>query len=154
MLVVITEWDLDSFTFRTWVSVLYTECGLVSCRVQNHHLSAMPHRARPMAGLLLFTGLNVVLVSTITPVYDFVCFHPYWERRVRLVIIISSIKLKSILCFSNHRLVLVLFHFFLVYNYLASCFPWWDIYWNIKVFAIYITFFIEVELFLPPSHKS
>ncbi|XP_015089188.1 uncharacterized protein LOC107032126 [Solanum pennellii] len=44
-------------------------------------LSAMPHRARPMAGLLLFTGLNVVLVSTITPVYDFVCFHPYWERR-------------------------------------------------------------------------
>ncbi|KAF3665194.1 hypothetical protein FXO38_09730 [Capsicum annuum] len=41
----------------------------------------MPHRARPMTGLLLFTGLNVVLVSTITPVYDFVCFHPYWERR-------------------------------------------------------------------------
>ncbi|KAM3205862.1 putative protein isoform X1 [Capsicum annuum] len=50
-------------------------------RVQGHHLSAMPHRARPMTGLLLFTGLNVVLVSTITPVYDFVCFHPYWERR-------------------------------------------------------------------------
>ncbi|KAG5583660.1 hypothetical protein H5410_054287, partial [Solanum commersonii] len=50
-------------------------------RVQSHHISAMPHRARPMAGLLLFTGLNVVLVSTITPVYDFVCFHPYWERR-------------------------------------------------------------------------
>ncbi|XP_041024619.1 uncharacterized protein LOC121265176 [Juglans microcarpa x Juglans regia] len=41
----------------------------------------MPHRTRPMAALLLFTGLNVVLVSTITPVYDFVCFHPYWERR-------------------------------------------------------------------------
>ncbi|XP_052175896.1 uncharacterized protein LOC127790418 [Diospyros lotus] len=41
----------------------------------------MPHRTRPMAGLLLFTGLNVVLVSTITPVYDFVCFLPYWERR-------------------------------------------------------------------------
>ncbi|PWA87368.1 hypothetical protein CTI12_AA128220 [Artemisia annua] len=42
----------------------------------------MPHKTRPMAALLLFTGLNVVLVSTITPVYDFVCFHPYWERRV------------------------------------------------------------------------
>ncbi|KAG7962087.1 hypothetical protein I3843_09G048500 [Carya illinoinensis] len=41
----------------------------------------MPHRTRPMAALLLFTGLNVVLVSTITPVYDFACFHPYWERR-------------------------------------------------------------------------
>ncbi|KAL1806618.1 hypothetical protein ACET3Z_029686 [Daucus carota] len=41
----------------------------------------MPHRTCPMAALLLFTGLNVVLVSTITPVYDFVCFHPYWERR-------------------------------------------------------------------------
>nr|XP_043610789.1 uncharacterized protein LOC122582463 [Erigeron canadensis]XP_043610792.1 uncharacterized protein LOC122582463 [Erigeron canadensis] len=41
----------------------------------------MPHKTRPMAALLLFTGLNVVLVSTITPVYDFVCFNPYWERR-------------------------------------------------------------------------
>ncbi|XAR68412.1 hypothetical protein NMG60_11003516 [Bertholletia excelsa] len=41
----------------------------------------MPHRTRPMAALLIFTGLNVVLFSTITPVYDFVCFHPYWERR-------------------------------------------------------------------------
>lgn len=34
-----------------------------------------------MTALLLFTGLNVVLVSTISPVYDYVCFHPYWERR-------------------------------------------------------------------------
>ncbi|BAH95065.1 Os11g0136701 [Oryza sativa Japonica Group] len=42
----------------------------------------MPHRARPMTGLLLFTGVNLVLLNTITPVYDFVCFHPYWERRV------------------------------------------------------------------------
>ncbi|CAA2956233.1 uncharacterized protein LOC111987897 [Olea europaea subsp. europaea] len=42
----------------------------------------MPHRTRPMAALLLFTGLNAVLVSTITPVYDFVCFLPYWERRL------------------------------------------------------------------------
>ncbi|KDP29843.1 hypothetical protein JCGZ_18418 [Jatropha curcas] len=41
----------------------------------------MPHRTRPMTALLVFTGLNVVLVSTITPVYDFVCFLPYWERR-------------------------------------------------------------------------
>lgn len=41
----------------------------------------MPHRTRPMTALLVFMGLNVVLVSTITPVYDFVCFHPYWERR-------------------------------------------------------------------------
>lgn len=42
----------------------------------------MPHRTRPMTALLVFTGLNVALVSTITPVYDFVCFLPYWERRV------------------------------------------------------------------------
>ncbi|XP_025877969.1 uncharacterized isoform X1 [Oryza sativa Japonica Group] len=41
----------------------------------------MPHHARPMTGLLLFTGVNLVLLNTITPVYDFVCFHPYWERR-------------------------------------------------------------------------
>ncbi|KAL4203383.1 hypothetical protein AMTRI_Chr01g103730 [Amborella trichopoda] len=41
----------------------------------------MPHRTRPMTGLLVFFGVNVVLVSTITPVYDFVCFLPYWERR-------------------------------------------------------------------------
>ncbi|KAJ0808948.1 hypothetical protein HanPI659440_Chr01g0009141 [Helianthus annuus] len=41
----------------------------------------MPHKTRPMAAVLLFTGLNVVLVSTISPVYDFVCFLPYWERR-------------------------------------------------------------------------
>ncbi|RVW92203.1 hypothetical protein CK203_027203 [Vitis vinifera] len=34
-----------------------------------------------MTALLVFTGLNVVLASTITPVYDFVCFLPYWERR-------------------------------------------------------------------------
>ena len=45
--------------------------------------SEMPHRARPMTGLLVFMGVNLVLVSTISPVYDFVCFHPYWERRVR-----------------------------------------------------------------------
>ncbi|XP_065622181.1 uncharacterized protein LOC111987897 [Quercus suber] len=42
----------------------------------------MPHRTRPMTALLVFTGLNVFLVSTITPVYDFVCFLPYWERRL------------------------------------------------------------------------
>ncbi|GMH28323.1 hypothetical protein Nepgr_030166 [Nepenthes gracilis] len=41
----------------------------------------MPHRTRPMTALLLFTGLNAILVSTISPVYDFVCFLPYWERR-------------------------------------------------------------------------
>ncbi|KAG2310006.1 hypothetical protein Bca4012_024496 [Brassica carinata] len=41
----------------------------------------MPHRTRPLTGLLLFTGINAVLVQTITPVYDFVCFLPYWERR-------------------------------------------------------------------------
>ncbi|GFP80807.1 hypothetical protein PHJA_000224000 [Phtheirospermum japonicum] len=43
----------------------------------------MPHKTRPMTALLLFTGVNAVLVSTIGPVYDFVCFLPYWERRVR-----------------------------------------------------------------------
>ncbi|KAK9167971.1 hypothetical protein Syun_000111 [Stephania yunnanensis] len=40
-----------------------------------------PHRTRPLTALLLFTAANVVLVQTITPVYDFVCFLPYWERR-------------------------------------------------------------------------
>ncbi|KAF9664574.1 hypothetical protein SADUNF_Sadunf16G0032700 [Salix dunnii] len=45
----------------------------------------MPHRTRPMTALLVFTGLNVILVSTITPVYDFVCFLPYWERRIPAV---------------------------------------------------------------------
>nr|DAD43544.1 TPA_asm: hypothetical protein HUJ06_001774 [Nelumbo nucifera] len=28
----------------------------------------MPHRTRPMASLLVFMGVNVILVSTITPV--------------------------------------------------------------------------------------
>ncbi|TVT99465.1 hypothetical protein EJB05_55134, partial [Eragrostis curvula] len=37
----------------------------------------MPHRARPMTGLLVFTGVNLVLVNNIFPVYDFVCFLPY-----------------------------------------------------------------------------
>ncbi|CBI35647.3 unnamed protein product, partial [Vitis vinifera] len=41
----------------------------------------MPHRTQPMIGLLVFTGINVVLASTIALVYDFVCFLPYWERR-------------------------------------------------------------------------
>ncbi|ESQ31520.1 hypothetical protein EUTSA_v10005241mg [Eutrema salsugineum] len=41
----------------------------------------MPHRTRPLMGLLLFTGVNAILVQTITPVYDFVCFLPFWERR-------------------------------------------------------------------------
>ncbi|KAI4381551.1 hypothetical protein MLD38_007615 [Melastoma candidum] len=41
----------------------------------------MPHKTRPMAALVLFIGLNAVLVSTIEPVYDFVCFLPFWERR-------------------------------------------------------------------------
>ncbi|XP_031125198.1 uncharacterized protein LOC116027634 [Ipomoea triloba] len=46
-----------------------------------HKQGRMPHRARPMTGLLVFVGLNAALVSTIEPVYDFVCFLPYWERR-------------------------------------------------------------------------
>ncbi|XP_068646462.1 uncharacterized protein [Aristolochia californica] len=41
----------------------------------------MPHRTRPMTALLVFTGVNAVLVTTISPIYDFICFHPYWERR-------------------------------------------------------------------------
>lgn len=53
-----------------------------NCRAKTSVIRKMPHRTRPMTALLVFTGLNVVLVSTITPVYDFVCFHPYWERRV------------------------------------------------------------------------
>ncbi|KAB2005581.1 hypothetical protein ERO13_D11G257301v2, partial [Gossypium hirsutum] len=47
----------------------------------------MPHRTRPMTALLVFTGLNAVLVSTITPVYDFVCFLPFWERRVCFILL-------------------------------------------------------------------
>ncbi|OAY79017.1 hypothetical protein ACMD2_26182 [Ananas comosus] len=45
----------------------------------------MPHRTRPMTSLLLFMGLNLVLVNTVSPVYDFVCFLPYWERRVNII---------------------------------------------------------------------
>ncbi|EPS68245.1 hypothetical protein M569_06528, partial [Genlisea aurea] len=41
----------------------------------------MPHKTRPVTAVLLFIGLNAVLASTIGPVYDFVCFLPYWERR-------------------------------------------------------------------------
>ncbi|KAK1281406.1 hypothetical protein QJS04_geneDACA015029 [Acorus gramineus] len=41
----------------------------------------MPHRTRPMTAILLLTGLNLALVPTIGPVYDFVCFLPYWDRR-------------------------------------------------------------------------
>ncbi|XP_008788494.1 uncharacterized protein LOC103706224 [Phoenix dactylifera] len=41
----------------------------------------MPHRSRPMTALLVFTGVNLALFNTIGPVYDFICFHPYWERR-------------------------------------------------------------------------
>ncbi|OVA16015.1 hypothetical protein BVC80_1823g76 [Macleaya cordata] len=41
----------------------------------------MPHRTRPMASLLVFLGVNAVLLTTISPVYDFVCFLPYWDRR-------------------------------------------------------------------------
>jgi hypothetical protein len=35
-----------------------------------------------MTGLLVFMGVNLALFNTITPIYDFVCFLPYWERRV------------------------------------------------------------------------
>uniref|UniRef100_A0A0E0F2A5 Uncharacterized protein n=1 Tax=Oryza meridionalis TaxID=40149 RepID=A0A0E0F2A5_9ORYZ len=43
-----------------------------------------PHRARPMTGLLLFTWVNLVLLNTITPVYDFVSFHPEYRFRSTL----------------------------------------------------------------------
>ncbi|KAL5563324.1 hypothetical protein UlMin_033071 [Ulmus minor] len=46
----------------------------------------MPHRTRPMTALLVFTGVNIALASTITPAYDFVCFLPYWERRWKQLI--------------------------------------------------------------------
>jgi len=54
---------------------------LALCRI-GPSSQTMPHRPRPVTTLLLFTGLNVVLVSTVSPAYDYVCFHPYWERRV------------------------------------------------------------------------
>uniref|UniRef100_A0A7N0VHH7 Uncharacterized protein n=1 Tax=Kalanchoe fedtschenkoi TaxID=63787 RepID=A0A7N0VHH7_KALFE len=41
----------------------------------------MPIDSKPMASLLLFTGVNVLLCWSITPVYDFICFLPYWERK-------------------------------------------------------------------------
>ncbi|XXG79337.1 hypothetical protein AAC387_Pa09g0433 [Persea americana] len=41
----------------------------------------MPHRTRPLTAFLVYIGINIVLVPTVSPVYDFVCFHPYWERR-------------------------------------------------------------------------
>lgn len=71
MLLLLTEYGLQLCMFI----VFYVIVDLAAA------YKDMPHRTRPMAALLLFTGLNVVLVTTITPVYDFVCFHPYWERR-------------------------------------------------------------------------
>ncbi|KAK9190066.1 hypothetical protein WN943_018667 [Citrus x changshan-huyou] len=69
----------------------------------------MPHRTRPMTALLVFTGLNAVLVSTITPVYDFVCFLPYWERRPLSVstmpFVIGRIRLAEIRNFPVGQLV-------------------------------------------------
>lgn len=62
---------------------------------QGTFLSGMPFNIRPVPALLLFTGLNAVLVSTITPVYDFVCFLPYWERRV------CSVYLLALILFCN-----------------------------------------------------
>ncbi|XP_057785447.1 uncharacterized protein LOC131002987 [Salvia miltiorrhiza] len=44
----------------------------------------MPHKTRPMTALLVFTGVNALLLPTLGPVYDFVCFLPYWERRREL----------------------------------------------------------------------
>ncbi|PRQ55774.1 hypothetical protein RchiOBHm_Chr1g0328311 [Rosa chinensis] len=38
-----------------------------------------------MTAPLVFTGLNAILVSTIAPVYDFVCFLPFWERRLVII---------------------------------------------------------------------
>ncbi|CAN6325724.1 unnamed protein product, partial [Urochloa humidicola] len=64
----------------TWSSSLLLSKELFSSPLVERG-SEMPHRARPMTGLLVFMGVNLVLVNTISPVYDFVCFHPYWERR-------------------------------------------------------------------------
>ena len=61
----------------------------------------MPHKFRPVTALLLFTGLNAILVSTITPVYDSVCFHPYWERRVCFLSLIV-LDNKNALFFFSH----------------------------------------------------
>ncbi|KAL8489328.1 hypothetical protein ACS0TY_024806 [Phlomoides rotata] len=41
----------------------------------------MPIMHRPMAAALIFIGMNALLIQTVEPVYDFVCFLPYWERR-------------------------------------------------------------------------
>jgi len=44
--------------------------GLNNYRAEDSWLGTnMPHRTRPLKGLLLFTGINFVLVQTITPVY-------------------------------------------------------------------------------------
>jgi len=41
----------------------------------------MPYRTRPLTSILTFLVLNAALLPTLGPVYDFVCFLPYWERR-------------------------------------------------------------------------
>ncbi|XP_057851657.1 uncharacterized protein LOC131061835 [Cryptomeria japonica] len=41
----------------------------------------MPHRTRPLTAMITFLALNAALLPTLGPVYDFVCFLPYWERR-------------------------------------------------------------------------
>lgn len=86
----------------------------------------MPHRTRPMTALLLFTGLNAVLVSTITPVYDFVCFLPYWERRVCFLSLLHVLKLKWIHGTRNTNMLNYSFFSFLdkfITEISHSCFP-------------------------------
>ncbi|KAK2652113.1 hypothetical protein Ddye_011969 [Dipteronia dyeriana] len=80
----VTAMTLSSLTDNASSSLFSISPGFYIwvLRVQNlDYQIKMPHRTRPMTALLVFTGLNVVLVSTISPVYDFVCFHPFWERR-------------------------------------------------------------------------
>ncbi|XP_052480034.1 uncharacterized protein LOC105804623 isoform X2 [Gossypium raimondii] len=84
------QFSCSSTTMATRMSVRYVSCRFSSGSgkilseeekaAENIYIQ-MPHRTRPMTALLVFTGLNAVLVSTITPVYDFVCFLPFWERR-------------------------------------------------------------------------
>ncbi|KAH1038928.1 hypothetical protein J1N35_040671 [Gossypium stocksii] len=63
----------------------------------------MPHRTRPMTTLLVFTVLNPMLVSTITPVYDFVYFLLFWERRVWQIR--TRPRILAIQCAKGYRLL-------------------------------------------------
>ncbi|CAH9114489.1 unnamed protein product [Cuscuta epithymum] len=70
----------------------------------------MPHRARPMTGLI-FVGLNAALVTAIEPVYDFECYYvpPILGMK-------STLPFHLLLFLSSSPLLFPVFCFFICIN--------------------------------------